>query len=87
MNKRAFYKNTAVMTGCSLLLRLLGIVFRIAVSNRVGAEGMGLYQMVFSIYLLGTTFATSGLVTAVTCLAAEHIAKGNRAAVARLMRL
>ena len=62
MNKRAFYQNTAVMTITSLLLRLLGIVFRIFISNRVGAEGMGLYQLVFAVYILGATFATgSGL--------------------------
>lgn len=87
MNKRTFYKNTAVMTGCSLVLRLMGIVFRVFISNRVGAEGMGLYQLVFSVYVLGTTFATSGIVTAVTRLAAEHLARGNPGAVVRLMRL
>ena len=87
MNKRVFYQNTVVMTGCSLLLRLMGIVFRVFISNRVGAEGMGLYQLVFSVYVLGTTFATSGLITAVTRLAAEHLAKGNPGAVTRLMRL
>jgi len=87
VNKRTFYKNTAIMTGCSLLLRLFGILFRIFISNRVGAEGMGLYQLVFSVYVLGTTFANSGIVTAVTCIAAEHFAQGNYTAVTRLMRL
>lgn len=87
MNKRTFYKNTAIMTGCSLLLRLFGILFRIFISNRVGAEGMGLYQLVFSVYVLGTTFANSGIVTAVTRMAAEHFARGNYSAVTRLMRL
>ena len=77
MNKRAFAKNTAVLTATSLLLRLFGILFRIFVSNRVGAEGMGLYQLVFSVYLLGTAFAGAGLTTAVARLCAEHIAKGH----------
>ena len=63
MNKRAFVKNTAIMTVTSLVLRTLGIVFRIFISNRVGAEGMGLYQLVFSVYVLGTTFASAGLST------------------------
>lgn len=85
MNKRAFYKNTAVMTATSLLLRLLGIVFRIFISNRVGAEGMGLYQLVFSVYILGATFATGGLTTAVTCLAAERMTRADAKGVRRLM--
>ncbi|MBQ9859879.1 MAG: polysaccharide biosynthesis protein [Clostridia bacterium] len=87
MNKKVFVKNTAIMTGCSLLLRSLGIVFRIFISNRVGAEGMGLYQLVFSVYVLGTTFATSGLHTAVTRLAAEKLAYGDYGAVRRLLRV
>lgn len=87
MNKQAFYKNTAVMTATSLLLRLLGIVFRIFISNRVGAEGMGLYQLVFSVYILGATFATGGLTTAVTCLAAERMTREDTAGVRRLMHL
>lgn len=87
MNKRVFCQNTALMTGCSLLLRLFGIVFRIFISNRVGAEGMGLYQLVFSVYVLGSTFATSGLVTAVTRMAAEHMTRGDHRAVGRLIRL
>ncbi|MBQ4332806.1 MAG: polysaccharide biosynthesis protein [Clostridia bacterium] len=87
MNKQAFFRNTAVMTASSLLLRLFGILFRIFISNRVGAEGMGLYQLVFSVYVLGATFATGGIVTAVTRLAAEHLAKSDRAALERLMRI
>ena len=87
MNKRVFYKNTAVMTATSLLLRLFGIVFRIFVSNRVSAEGMGLYQLVFSVYILGATFATGGLITAVTCLVAQRITHSDSGGVRRLMRL
>lgn len=87
VNKRTFAKNTAVMTVTSLLLRTLGIVFRIFISNRVGAEGMGLYQLVFSVYVLGTTFASAGLTTAVTCLVAESVARGEHGDVRRIMRL
>ena len=87
MNKQAFYRNTAVMTVTSLLLRLLGIVFRIFISNRVGAEGMGLYQLVFSVYILGATFATGGLITAVTCLVAQRLTQSDGGGVCRLMQL
>lgn len=87
MNKRTFLKNTAVMTVTSLLLRAMGILFRILLSQRVGAEGIGLYQLVFTVYVLGGTFATGGLTTAVTRLAAEQIARQNRLGLKRIMRL
>jgi len=87
VNKRTFVKNTAVMTVTSLLLRTLGILFRIFISNRVGAEGMGLYQLVFSVYVLGSTFASAGLSTAVTRLTAERLVRGDSRGVSRVMKL
>lgn len=60
MKKATFIKNAFILTATSLLLRTIGIFFRIYMSNKVGAEGMGLYQLIFSIYVLGSTFATSG---------------------------
>lgn len=75
------------MTATSLLLRLLGIIFRVFISNRVGAEGMGLYQLVFSVYILGATFATGGLSTAVTCLAAQRLTASDTSGVRRLLLL
>ena len=87
MNKRIFYKNTALMTGCSLILRLFGILFRILISGRIGAEGMGLYQLVYSVYVLGTTFAVGGLITAVTRIAGQRMVAGDKGGLEQLMRV
>ena len=87
MNKRVFYQNTAWITGCSLLLRLFGILFRILISNRIGAEGMGLYQLVLSVHILGSTFAVGGLVTAVTCIATQRLSSGDHKGVSRLIQI
>ncbi len=87
MNKKAFVKNTVVITATSLVLRTLGILFRIVISGRVGAEGMGLYQLVFSVYVLGAAFASTGLSTAVTRLAAERLVRQDKRGLARVMKL
>lgn len=78
MKKATFIKNAFILTATSLLLRTIGIFFRIYMSNKVGAEGMGLYQLIFSIYVLGSTFATSGISTAVTRLIADELVCGTR---------
>ena len=46
---KTFIKNAAIMTITALILRTIGIFFRIYMSNKIGAEGMGLYQLIFSI--------------------------------------
>ena len=81
-----FLKNAAILTVTSLILRTIGIFFRIYMSNKIGAEGMGLYQLIVSIYVLGATFATSGISTAVTRLVADELVRGTASSVRRILR-
>ena len=75
IKKGVFIKNAILLTATSLLLRFAGIIFKVWLSSKVGSEGIGLYQVIFSFYVLASTFATSGISTAVTRLCAEEIAK------------
>ncbi len=85
MKKRVFFQNAAIMTLTTLLLRAVGLVFRVYISNRIGAEGMGLYQMILSVYMLASSFASSGLTTAVTRLCTDHIAMHNHPQARRIL--
>ncbi len=85
MRHAVFFKNAAVLTVTSLILRTIGIFFRIFLSGKIGAEGMGLYQLIVSIYVLGATFATSGISTAVTRLIADELACGTARTVRRIL--
>ena len=71
MKHKAFIKNAAILTITSLILRTVGIFFRVWMADSIGAEGMGLYQLILSVYVLGSTFATTGICTAVTRLVSE----------------
>ncbi len=79
-----FIKNALILTATSIILRTAGIVFRIYLASAVGSEGMGLYQLCISVFVLGVTFATVGISTAVTRLVAEN-EKNGKAAVKRVM--
>lgn len=59
------------MTAFSLLGKLLGVLLRLFLSSRIGSEGVGLYQLIMSVYGLFATFSTAGLTVAVSRLAAE----------------
>lgn len=65
MKNKVFLKNAATLTLTSFIIRGIGILFRIYMAAQLGAEGMGLYQLVFSIYTLAAA-AGSGLPAAVT---------------------
>lgn len=51
------------------------MVFNIYISNKIGAEAIGLFSLVMSIYLFFVTIATSGLNLACTYLVAEQFAR------------
>ena len=84
--KYKFLKNAMILTATSLILRTIGIFFRIYLSNKIGPEGMGLYQLVFSIYILAATLSTSGISTAVTRLVTEELVSGSRQSVQKILR-
>lgn len=86
MKKTLFIKNAAILTFTSFLLRFAGIIFKVWLAALVGSEGIGLYQLIFSVYLLVSTFASSGISTAVTRLVSEELAVGSKTGVLKIMR-
>lgn len=55
------FKALAILTSFSVLTRALGFLFRIFLSRLIGAEGLGVYQISFSVYMVLETFIASGL--------------------------
>ena len=84
--KNQFIKNAAILTATSLLLRAIGMYFRIYISSVIGAQGVGLYQMIISVYMLVSGFASSGIVVAVTRLTADELAAGSSSGARSILR-
>ena len=58
-----FLANTAILTGGTLLLRFSNIWFRAYILGKIGTQGMGVYQLTFSIFALAIATCTSLSVT------------------------
>lgn len=86
MKKTVFIKNALILTVSSLILRFAGIIFKVWLASLIGSEGIGLYQLIFSVYMLVSTFASSGISTAVTRLIAEETALGSKKGCVRILR-
>lgn len=67
-----------VLTLMSFALKGLGMLFRVYLSDRMGSAGLGLYQLVMSVYSAFAAFATAGFTTAVSRLAAERLGDPNQ---------
>lgn len=78
--KILFLKNAAVLTIASLLLKTAGMVLRVWLSAHLLGEGLGLYQLIVSVYLLASKPLTAGLEVAVTKVAGEGIRRADKVA-------
>ena len=83
--RRRLIVNTALMTAASLLMRCIAMGFQGYLAGRIGAAGIGLYQLVMSVELLATTFAISGIRFAVTRLVSEELGLGRGRGVSGAM--
>lgn len=83
---RQFIKNGVVLALAAILMRTVSVAFGAYVSESVGAEGMGLYSLIMSVYTLGVTFATSGVQLATTRLVAEALGRREEGAAHAALR-
>lgn len=61
----------------SVVAKMLGALYRIPLTNILGAEGMGMYQLVFSVYALFMVLSVAGIPTALSRIVAEKRALGE----------
>ena len=76
-SKNAIIKGTIILTVFSLFTRIIGFVFRVWLANTLGSEGMGIYQLILSLYILAVTLSTSGISLTVSKLCSEKMAIGD----------
>lgn len=67
----------AVLAVGSIVAKLVGAFYRVPLTNILGAEGMGIYQLVFPVYALFMTLSTAGIPTALSRIVAEHKSRGE----------
>lgn len=85
MKNRAFLVNTLVLTATALTLRAIGIYLTACLSRRIGSEGVGLYHLVYSVYVMASALSASGFGVAVSRLVAEALEKGKGQAAPAVM--
>ncbi|MBO5415337.1 MAG: polysaccharide biosynthesis protein [Clostridia bacterium] len=82
MNKfKQFIFNGILLTAVSLAMRGVGVSFNVYISNKVGAEAMGLFTLISTVYGFAITLATSGINLAATRLVSEAMGELSTAGI------
>lgn len=80
---KSLMRNTALLTGSSLVMRCISLVFQVWLVGAIGSAGIGLFQLVMSVGMLASTFAISGIRFASTRIISEEIGLNRPSGVSR----
>ncbi len=73
MSKSNVIKQGAILAGASVIVRIIGFLYRIPLTHMIGDEGMAIYAVGFNIYTLFLIISSQGLPVAIAKLVSEEM--------------
>ncbi len=86
-SRRLFFSGVLLLGASNIIVKLIGLCFKIPMSYYLGSEGMGYFNSAYQIYTWLYMLSTAGLPVAVSILVSEGRARGDRLAVRRVDRI
>lgn len=74
-NARRILNGTLILTAASILMQTVGVSFNVWLTARLGAAGIGLFQLILTVYNLAVTLGCGGVRLAATRLAVEGLSR------------
>ncbi|NLJ89411.1 MAG: polysaccharide biosynthesis protein [Clostridiales bacterium] len=87
MSKGKLLKGTAILTIVGVITRLLGFFYRIFLSNLLGAEKLGVYQLIFPVYGICYNIYATGIQTTISRFVASELGKKNYKNTVKVLRI
>lgn len=81
-----FLMQGMILAAAGIITRLIGIAYRIPVTNILGPEGQGFYGTAFSIYNIALLLTSYSLPLAVSKLVSARVSKGERKNAQRIFK-
>lgn len=75
--KNPIIRGTLILTLAGAVTRLLGFYYRVFLSGLIGAKELGIYQLVFPVYILAISFCCQGIQAALTKCISALLATGS----------
>ena len=85
----SFLKNVAILIVSQLLVKILGFIYRLVITNAegFGNTGVGYYAAGYQIYSLLLTLSSTGIPSVVSKLVSERLATGDKAGAQRIFKI
>ena len=84
VQKQTFLQGTAVLAMATILVKLMGFLFKTPLNNIIGSTGFGYFNTAYDIYSVMLVVSVTGLPVAMSRLVSEAQALGNGRQVKRI---
>ena len=85
--KNSLITGTLLLTLAGVLTRIIGFFYRIFLSRLIGAEGLGIYQLLSPVMTLGFSVTAAGIQTAISRFVSSELAQNNPAGARLYFRI
>ncbi len=86
MSRKTIITGTLILTAANLITKGMGFFYRVFMSNTIGAEGMGLYQLILPLYSLAWSITSAGFTTTISRLTAQEHIRGQSGNIGRIIK-
>jgi stage V sporulation protein B len=87
MAKKTFLYGAVLLTAAGAFSKLLGLIFRLPLTNIIGDEAMGYYSAVYPVYVLLLTVSIAGFPVAISRMVSERLTFGDHYGAHRVFRV
>ncbi len=84
--KKTFFSGVLLLSVSTLLVKLIGLIYKIPMLTYLGSEGMGYFNSAYEIYALFCVISTAGLPVALSVLISGALARGEGGLVRKIWR-
>lgn len=81
------FRGTMILTLAGFITRIIGFFYKIFLSYTMGAELLGIYQLVFPVYGICFTIYATGIQTSISRLVAAELGKRNDKNTYKILRI
>lgn len=85
--KNMFLSGVFILSVSNIIIKVIGLMFKIPLTNIIGDSGMGYFNSAYTIYVWFYMISTAGLPVAVSIMISEARAKGNFVEVKRIYKV
>lgn len=85
VRKYPFVSGTILLTATGIISRIIGFFYRIFLSQNIGEEGMGIYQLIAPVMAISFSLTCAGIQTSISKYTASYMAEGNKKSCMRIL--